>query len=117
MAYKVSVWLHEYVFTSDFHILAVAGCDMVLGINWLKTLGFIGWNFLKKVIEFSVHGTNYRLVGFATPVSLSPTPLTTLDHALGDKVNLVHQPYSLTTSSLPASPTPDFLQELLIQFF
>ncbi|XP_068307393.1 uncharacterized protein [Pyrus communis] len=68
LAHQVSVCLQGYTFTSDFHLLVVAGYDMVLGVNWLKTLGFIGWNFLLKVMEFSMHVTNYRLVGsFTSP--------------------------------------------------
>lgn len=45
VASQVSVRLQGYTFTSDFHLLVVTGCDMVLGVDWLETLGFIGWNF------------------------------------------------------------------------
>lgn len=53
VAPQVSVRLQGYTFTSDFHLLAVTGCDIVLGLDWLETLGFIGWNFLLKIMEFS----------------------------------------------------------------
>lgn len=42
VASQVSVRFQGYTFTSDFHLLAVTGCDMVLGVDWLETLGFIG---------------------------------------------------------------------------
>lgn len=63
MAHKVSVWLQGYAFTSDFDLLAVAVCNMVLDVNWLEALGFTGWNFFFKVMKFSVHGTNYVCQG------------------------------------------------------
>ncbi|KAM1805115.1 hypothetical protein ACFX12_030901 [Malus domestica] len=89
---------------------------MVLSVDWLKTLEFIGSNFLLKVMEFSVHGINYRLVGSSHPVFLSPTPSTALKHAFGDEGNIIIQISSLTTSALPVSPTSDFIQDLLLQF-
>jgi hypothetical protein len=29
----------------DAYVIILAGCDMVLGIQWLVTLGSIVWNF------------------------------------------------------------------------
>ncbi|KAM2479467.1 hypothetical protein PS1_003204 [Malus domestica] len=116
MVHQVSVWLQGYEFTSDFHLLAVVGCDMVLGVDWLETLGFIGWNFLLKVMEFSVHGINYRLVGSSTPVSLSSNPSTAIAPAITDDRSLVTHISNLTTSGLPASSPLDFIQDLHIQF-
>lgn len=51
------------------------GCDLVLGVEWLETLGFIGWHFKNKIMEFQINGTNYRLVGLhaieSSPFSVS----------------------------------------------
>lgn len=38
-------------------------CNLVLGAEWLETLGYIGWHFKNKIMEFQINGTNYRLVG------------------------------------------------------
>nr|GEY56625.1 retrotransposable element Tf2 [Tanacetum cinerariifolium] len=37
--------LHEEKFTSDVMLLPLGGCEMVLGVQWLATLGDIMWNF------------------------------------------------------------------------
>ena len=116
LATDVPVWLQGYAFRCNFHLLAVAGCDMVLGVDWLETLGFVGWNFLLKIMEFSVGGTNYRLVG----TSNIPSTLSAVSRhghsSLGDSVNVLQQLSSLSTSLGMAAPSPDPIQALLLQY-
>lgn len=42
VALNVSIRVHDYVFYSDLHLLSVLGCDLVLGAEWLESLGYIG---------------------------------------------------------------------------
>jgi hypothetical protein len=37
--------VQENVFQVDLYILPLAGCDVVMGIQWLRLLGPILWNF------------------------------------------------------------------------
>ena len=39
-------------FCIQFHVLALGGCDAVLGTQWLSTLGEIQWNFKLLTIIF-----------------------------------------------------------------
>ena len=39
---------------------------MVLGVQWLKTLGEIKWDFKKLRMEFEVHGKKHVLRGSTT---------------------------------------------------
>lgn len=39
-------------FQSDFMIIPLGGCDMVLGVQWLRTLGDITWNLDKLEMSF-----------------------------------------------------------------
>nr|GFB87581.1 retroviral aspartyl protease [Tanacetum cinerariifolium] len=40
------------LFTTDVMLLPVGGCELVLGIQWLSTLGNIQWNFQELKMEF-----------------------------------------------------------------
>ena len=39
--------------TTDFLVLPLRGCDLVLGVQWLKDLGPIVWNFETLVMQFA----------------------------------------------------------------
>jgi len=43
-------------FDSDMLVLPIGGCNMVLGIQWLITLGDIMWNIRRLKMEFTFMG-------------------------------------------------------------
>lgn len=65
-AHSIAVSIQDYQFTDSFLLLPVAGCDLVLGAQWLDTLGFIGWHFLDKFIVFFVNGKRHVLQGITS---------------------------------------------------
>ena len=50
-------------FVSDFLVMPLGGCEMVLGIQWLSTLGDILWNFKQLKMSFTLNGIAYQLQG------------------------------------------------------
>jgi len=50
-------------FTSDMLLHPLGCCDLVLGIEWLITLGDITWNFEKLSMQFSFKGRKFVLRG------------------------------------------------------
>nr|GEX13669.1 hypothetical protein [Tanacetum cinerariifolium] len=50
-------------FQSDVMLLPLGGCDMVLGVQWLTTLGDIKWNFHTLRMEFTFKGKKITLRG------------------------------------------------------
>ena len=50
-------------FITDVLLLPLGNCDMVLGIQWLETLGEIKWDFKELRMEFKVHGRKHILRG------------------------------------------------------
>jgi hypothetical protein len=45
--------LQGYDFQTNLHLLVLGGCDMVLGVNWLSTLGPILWDFIELTMKFT----------------------------------------------------------------
>ncbi|KAM2650970.1 hypothetical protein EV1_014909 [Malus domestica] len=75
LTFNLSVQLHDYSFSSNLRLLPVVGSDLVLGAEWLETLGYIGWHFKNKIMEFQVLGSNYRLHGLRSSNPL-PSPVS-----------------------------------------
>ncbi|KAF5454428.1 hypothetical protein F2P56_024094 [Juglans regia] len=51
------------------HLLELAGCDIVLGVQWLETLGPIMWDFSKLLMSFMWKGKTIEFKG----LKLSPS--------------------------------------------
>jgi hypothetical protein len=60
---EVEVKLQGINFRTDLFILPLAGCDAVLGIQWLRTLGPILWDFSALTMQFSLGGVPCTLQG------------------------------------------------------
>jgi hypothetical protein len=63
----VQVEVQNFQFITDAFVIVLAGCDMVLGVQWLVSLGSILWNFKYLTMEFSIANNSFRLQGLATP--------------------------------------------------
>jgi hypothetical protein len=50
-------------FQANLHLLTLGGCDMVLGVDWLSTLGPILWDFIKLTMKFKHHTREVTLEG------------------------------------------------------
>jgi hypothetical protein len=55
--------LQGYVFQANLHLLTLGGCDMVLGVDWLSTLGPILWDFIKLTMKFTHQTQEVMLQG------------------------------------------------------
>ncbi|XP_074336044.1 uncharacterized protein LOC141673210 [Apium graveolens] len=53
-------------FTTDTLSIELGSCDMVLGIQWLSTLGNINWDFKKLVMELVFDDKVVKLKGIAS---------------------------------------------------
>jgi len=59
--------------TSEFFLLSLGGCDVVLGVEWLQTLGPILWDFADMSMKFTFQSHPTTLRG------LNPSELTVED--------------------------------------
>lgn len=63
--------LQGYTFAADIRTLPLECCDMVLGVQWLITLGPILWDFSHLRMEFTFNGQKHILRGITkTPCQL-----------------------------------------------
>ena len=50
----VPVYLQGHIFMVQLHVLPLGGCDLVLGTQWLSTMGVINWDFKHLSLLFSL---------------------------------------------------------------
>lgn len=62
--------MQGHTFSHPIRLLALEGCDMVLGADWLKILGNILFNFDKLTMSFKWEGHTVTLHGNNTPASM-----------------------------------------------
>ncbi|VFQ71975.1 unnamed protein product, partial [Cuscuta campestris] len=65
---QVSMRVQNHMFTVDLFVLAVHGHDIVLGVQWLRSLGKITHDYSKMTMEFLWHDQPVLLCGEETPV-------------------------------------------------
>lgn len=53
----LSLQIQGYSITTDFYVLPIAACPIVLGVQWLATLGPIETNYSQLTMSFKTNGT------------------------------------------------------------
>lgn len=73
--HEVTLLVQSHIFNLDLFVLDIEGADVVLGIQWLATLGTILTNYATLIMEFCLQRQQIKLCGddaaLANP--LSPT--------------------------------------------
>ncbi|XP_026452487.1 uncharacterized protein LOC113352960 [Papaver somniferum] len=82
--HSIPFTLHGYSFSADFHLLDISGCDAVLGVHWLRTLGPITWNFSKLTMYFQNQDKEITSVISSTPSVCHPPEIQQLLHEFYD---------------------------------
>lgn len=101
--HNVNVQLQGYTLTGSFLLLDIPGYDLILGSEWLESLGFIGWHFRNKTMLFNVKGTTHTLQGL-----ISAHPIVRASHSIQPTTPTTHSLFSTTPpSDLPISPPPN----------
>jgi hypothetical protein len=60
---KINITMGEYVMNSAMIIIPMGGADVVLGIQWLQSLGIVDFNFQELFMKFSLEGKEIELRG------------------------------------------------------
>ncbi|XP_042054806.1 uncharacterized protein LOC121799484 [Salvia splendens] len=62
--------LRRTPFVTDVLLLPLGSCDMVLGIQWLETLGVIQWDFKNLTMDFTLKGRRHLIRGDNTKLQV-----------------------------------------------
>ena len=76
----------EYVFSSPMFSIPMGGVDVVLGVQWLQSLGTVAFNFRELFIKFSLDGKEFELRG----ITRKPSKLT-CSHGMTKMLKKGHQ--------------------------
>ena len=63
----VQVRIQGVTLDIDFYLLPLEGYEVVLGAQWLRTLGMIEWDFSKLLMRFQYGGKKISLQGMSNP--------------------------------------------------
>ncbi|OMO94502.1 reverse transcriptase [Corchorus capsularis] len=104
---------------TTFMLLPLSGCDVVLGVEWLVTLGPILWDFSKLTMEFTMAQVQYCMKG----LQAGSIQLVTQKHAakfsvttLGTCAMLLHNSYEPSLCQVDITALPVDLQNLLTSY-
>jgi len=66
----LTINIEGYPVTADFYILLVATCQLVLGVQWLETLGPLEMDYKKLTMSFTEDGVSHTFNGIK-PTSIA----------------------------------------------
>ena len=61
--YNIKLSMGEYVLNSPILSIPMGGADVVLGVQWLQSLGTIAFNFQELFLNFFWEGKEFELRG------------------------------------------------------
>ncbi|KAA8517141.1 hypothetical protein F0562_017434 [Nyssa sinensis] len=112
----IQLHMQGNTYHTDFYILTLGGCDIVLGVQWLSTLGPILWDFVKLRMEFNLLDSKHVLQGI-TPTEVSLMDGEQFEKAMTqDKRGVVLQVLPPDAIHISALETDPCLSKLLDQF-
>jgi hypothetical protein len=61
--------MRDYNLSSSMYAIPIGGVDVVLGIQWLRTLGTVSTNYNDLFMRLKLEGIEYELNGLKPPPS------------------------------------------------
>ncbi|XP_026438898.1 uncharacterized protein LOC113337438 [Papaver somniferum] len=107
--FNIPIQLQGYSFTSDSHLLPISGCDAVLGVQLLRTLGKISWDFTALTMKFNIQDANILLVGndASTVMMMDSSPMQHLLNKEHFGILFQLSEFNASTRDLTAELPPD----------
>ncbi|XP_026415875.1 uncharacterized protein LOC113311250 [Papaver somniferum] len=103
-------------FSHDLHILELGGCDMVLGVDWMREKSLMVFDFKKFLVKFQRQGKEIELVGHKEEAALSQMSGTKIRKLLKKgKQGFIGHLFSLSATTPPDDIQPQ-IAAVLDQF-
>ncbi|XP_026378016.1 uncharacterized protein LOC113272389 [Papaver somniferum] len=113
--HSIPFTLQGYSFSADFHLLDISGCDAVLGVHWLRTLGPITWDFSKLTMHFQNQDKEVFLQG-TNSASIRLLDATPMQQLLSKESYAIFLQITSVISSTPSVRHSPEIQQLLHEF-
>nr|XP_023879731.1 uncharacterized protein LOC111992135 [Quercus suber] len=115
VCHGVTIIIQGSAFVVDFNVLQLGGCAVVLGTQWLSTLGAIVWDFKLLTMRFAYLGKGVFLKGMQLSTSSFSEADSLFSH--GEKKGLLLHISAITKSGPEDQPLlPAALSDLLAKF-
>jgi len=96
---QAPITIDDNEFHVDLFVMPLAGYDLVLGTQWMATLGPIIWDFTARTMSFNRHGREVCWSGVAAPsapgLSAAAASDSLLDELLGSFEDVFAEPKGL----------------------
>jgi hypothetical protein len=104
---NVHLQIDDYHLKSHMFAIDMGGCDIVLGADWLRTLGPILMDFKELTIQFNQEGHQYKFQGiiFGSPEVIS-------SHRMEKLLKKGHSGVIAQLHAIQATETPSMPQDL-----
>jgi hypothetical protein len=104
---NVCLQIGEYHLKSHLFSIDMGGCDIVLGANWLRTLGPILMDFKDLTMQFNQEGHQYKFQGITVG-----SPEIISSHRMENLLKKGHSGVIFQLHAIQATNTPSVPQDL-----
>ncbi|VFQ64951.1 unnamed protein product [Cuscuta campestris] len=121
---QTSITLQGHIFAIDLYLLEIHGSDVVLGVQWLQTLGKVSHDYANLTMEFTWNGSIVQLRGdtpYPRPISYGTLCTMVAAHLPLEFYEIITAPTPFasdaTATSVPEFPTdvPAEIKAILLQ--
>jgi hypothetical protein len=81
---NLKIFIAGDAFTIDYYGLSLGSYDMVLGVQWLESLGLFLWDFKNRTLSFERNGRTVRWSASAPPEPLGPAIAAASGDVMGE---------------------------------
>jgi len=118
MCSNVEVTIQQHPFIIDFHVLPICGADLVLGVQWLKTLGPVLTDYTTLTMKFMAAGHLVELHGEHEQAleSISSSQLRRIIHTNETSMMFHIRLEPCTSPQQEIIPIPQEIKELIDRY-